>query len=120
MKKQAGSNTTINVGGENSANNVTSVGDVTLGQINFKWPFRRKQAKSAAAAQTDQSMQLFEALRTSFTFEEIENICYELGIVGDELPARTRSGKARQLVEAADARKSLDKLESIIKRERPE
>ena len=126
MKKKANpasANTMhVTVGGTNSNNTVTSVsGDVHIGQFKLAWPFGRKQAKPASpAAPTAPLTALYDTLRTRFTLEEIENLCYELGIAPDELPARTRSGKARQLIEAATAHKSLAKLERIIERERPE
>jgi len=125
MKKKAeAGHTTINVGGANSVNTVTTARDVHVGQLNVRWPFQRKVTKEALSGQTahvpEQQTRLFETLRTRFSLEEIENLCYEMGIASDELPAHTRSGKARQLVEAAAARTALDKLDSMIKRERPE
>lgn len=111
----------VNVGGNRSENNVVNVnGGLRIGQFKLQWPFKHKTDTPPARTLSAQSEKMFETLRTRFTLEEIDNICYEIGIAPDELSARTRSGKARQVVEAAAAHRALGKLERIIKRERPE
>ena len=91
--------------------------DVKLGGRPRK---RKAPAKTAdkpgpAAEQTA----AFAALRSHFTLEELETICWELWITFVDLPARTLTGKARQLVERAATLNMLDKLMKIVRRERP-
>lgn len=63
---------------------------------------------------------LFGILRDTFTLEELENAAWEVGIRFDDLPAKTHSGKARQLVERASARGKLGRLKAVVRRERPD
>ncbi|NJM50834.1 MAG: hypothetical protein HC843_08100 [Sphingomonadales bacterium] len=67
-----------------------------------------------------QSLALFRALSARFTLEELETACWELGIVFEDLPAKTLSGKARQLVQKAEDLSLADKLIALVKRERPD
>lgn len=84
-------------------------------------PRKRKAPARATArpAPPPEQIALFETLRDQFTLEDIETICWELGITFDDLPARTLTGKARQLVERAAALNALDRLIAIVRRERP-
>ncbi len=72
-----------------------------------------------AAEPAPDQLALFGILRDTFTLEELENAAWELGIRFDDLPAKTLSAKARQLVERAAALGKLDKLKVIVRRERP-
>ncbi|MCS7060051.1 MAG: hypothetical protein RMN25_02700 [Anaerolineae bacterium] len=76
--------------------------------------------RSRKAAPPPEQIYLFKTLRERFNLEELETICWELGIAFDDLPARTLTGKARQLVERAAALNLLDQLSAIVRRERPE
>ncbi len=82
---------------------------------------RKAPAKTAGKpAPAAEQIAAFDALRNQFNLEELETICWELGIAFDDLPARTLTGKARQLVERAAALNALDKLLDIVRRERPQ
>lgn len=92
--------------------------DVKLGGRGRK---RKAPAKTAdKPGPAPEQLAVFQTLRERFTLEEIEAICWELGITFDDLPARTLTGKARQLVERATALNALDKLIDIVRRERPQ
>ncbi|MGQ9903782.1 MAG: hypothetical protein ACUVRU_05430 [Anaerolineae bacterium] len=99
--------------------------DATFGpRLDVKLGSRARERKAPAGrtskpAPTTEQTAAFAALRSHFTLEELETICWELGITFDDLPARTLTGKARQLVERATALHALDKLMKIVRRERP-
>lgn len=100
--------------------------DATFGpqlDVNLGSRSRKRKAPARAARKpgpTPEQVAVFETLRDQFTLEEIETICWELGITFDDLPARTLTGKARQLVERAAALNTLDKLIAVVRRERPQ
>jgi hypothetical protein len=114
-KKRRSDNVHITVGG-NVTDSIIHAGELNVGLPKIKWPFGKKKAKPA----DDATLQLIDTLAKHFTLDELEGICLELGIEWEELPARTRSGKARQMVQKADTLKRRDKLVKIVKRERPE
>lgn len=115
-KKSRGDNVQINVGG-NVSRSVIHAGDINIGAPKVKWPFVKKKTAKPA---DDATVALIDTLSKRFTLDELESISLELGIEFEDLPARTRSGKARQLVQQADTLKRRDKLERIVKRERPD
>ena len=107
--------------------------DVTFGQridsiFGRKAPARRDEAEgedegagpSQVAQPSVDQIALFDQLRGQFNLEELETICWELGIPFDDLPAKGLTGKARQLVERAVTLNALDKLIAIVGRERPQ
>jgi hypothetical protein len=100
--------------------------DATFGprlDVNLGGRARKRQAPAKTAGKpgpTAKQIAAFDALRNQFNLEELETICWELGIAFDDLPARTLTGKARQLVERAAALNALDKLIGIVRRERPQ
>lgn len=76
-------------------------------------------APDAAATPPGETLVLFRTLAGQFNLEELETICWELGIKYEDLPAQTLSGKARQLVDKAGALYLLEGLRDIVNRERP-
>ncbi len=74
---------------------------------------------TSAATPDAQTLDLFRTLTSRFNLEELETVCWELGLKFEDLPAQTLSGKARQLVEKAAAQGVLDGLRGIVARERP-
>jgi len=100
--------------------------DATFGprlDVNLGGRARKSKAPAKTAGKpspTAEQIAAFDALRNQFNLEELETICWELGIAFDDLPARTLTGKARQLVERAAALNALDKLIGIVRRERPQ
>ncbi len=114
-KKRRSSNVQIKVGG-NVTDSIIHAGDLNIGLPKIKWPFSRKSTKPADEA----TLQLIDTLSKRFTLDELEGVCLELGIEWEDLPARSRSGKARQLVQRADQLERRDRLVNIVKRERPD
>ncbi len=91
--------------------------------VNLGGRARKRKAPAGDAQKpgpTPDQTAAFDSLRSQFNLEELETICWELGITFDDLPARTLTGKARQLVERAVALNALDKLIDIVRRERPQ
>ena len=62
-----------------------------------------------------QTLDLFRTLTRRFNLEELETVCWELGLKFEDLSAQTLSGKARQLVEKAAAQGVLDGLHGIVR-----
>ena len=116
-RKSRASNVQIKVGG-NVSKSIIHAGDINIGLPRFKLPIGKKKTKTEPADEA--TLELIETLSKRFTLDELESICVELGIEFEDLPARTRSGKARQLVQQADKLKRREKLIKIVKRERPE
>ena len=78
-------------------------------------------AQETELVQPDENtMLLFRILSTKFTLEELESVCWEIGIRFENLPAKTLSGKARQLVQKVSDLNVMTKLIAIVNRERPD
>lgn len=93
-------------------------GDLRIGSSSKRK--RTANASDEAAVVPDAlARELARTLHDKFTLEEVESVCWELGINPEDLPTRTLSGKARQLVAKADALGKRDELSKIVKRERP-
>jgi len=116
-RKSRESNVQITVGGSVNKS-IIHAGDIHIGLPKIKLPVGKKKAKTAPADEA--TIQLIDTLGSQFTLDELEGICLELGIEFEDLPASTRSGKARQLVQQADKLKRREKLIKIVKRDRPE
>lgn len=54
-----------------------------------------------------------------FDMEELETLCFELGVDFDSLPAQGKAGKARELVQLAERVNQLSILETAVRRLRP-
>lgn len=111
------SNVQIKIGGSVNKS-VVHAGDINIGLPKLRLPFGKKKAKSAPADEA--ALELIDTLSKRFTMDELERISMEIGIEFEDLPARTRSGKARQLVQHADTLKRREKLNKIVRRDRPE
>jgi hypothetical protein len=68
---------------------------------------------------TQLQISLFRTLRAKFTREEIESVCWELGVDFDDLNPRSKTTMARQLVERVARIGKTDTLAQIVRRERP-
>jgi hypothetical protein len=119
-EKSNKNNVNVQIGGNVTDSTISvSGGDLHIGGESKGRP--ATDAKVAREFVADEgTLQLYRTLRDKFTLEEIEGICYELGVCYEDLPARTLSGKARQLVAKADALGKRDELSEIMKRERPQ
>lgn len=60
-----------------------------------------------------------EQIARSFDLSELHDLCFKLGIEFEELPGRTRTDKARALVEYNKRRSKLDQLVNLCKTLRP-
>nr|AIA10498.1 unknown Function [uncultured bacterium] len=123
MKNQSGKNSVnINIGGSADGAKITAaqeVGKRTLFDLSNHGA--EEGSESVTAAKPDAALvALFRALSTKFTLEELESVCWELGMQFEDLPAKTLSGKARQLIEKAEDLNVLATLQEIVQRERPD
>jgi len=59
---------------------------------------------------------LYRQLVTKFDLEELENLCFDLGIDFDEIKGKSKSAKARDLVLYMQRRGQLDRLRQAIQR----
>jgi Leucine-rich repeat (LRR) protein len=62
---------------------------------------------------------LLSQLEEAFSTEEIQTLCFELGIEYDDLAAAGRSGKVRELLRYLERRGRLDELIKLVERKRP-
>jgi len=122
MKNQSGKNSVnINIGGSADGARITAaqeIGKRTLFDLSSHGT-DESESPSNAAVPDAALVSLFRALSSRFTLEELESVCWEVGVRFEDLPAKTLSGKARQLVEKAEALNVLPALLEIVQRERP-
>jgi hypothetical protein len=120
------SKTTINIttGSNTSVGSINAGENVDVGRTSLLGDYHEAEqewdVESEAQAPSALDVQLFQALRDKFNLEEMESICWELGIRFEDLSAKGLTGKARQLVERAVALAAQDQLVTIVKRERPD
>jgi Effector-associated domain 7 len=62
---------------------------------------------------------LFDALSDHFDTNEVENLCFQLGIDYDDLGGSSKSGKARELIELLNRSNRIHELADLVLRERP-
>lgn len=63
---------------------------------------------------------LFETLRSLFSLDDLKQLCFLYQLAQyEDLKGETISEKARELIQHCERREQLDRLVSIIKRERP-
>ncbi len=84
-------------------------------------PTGTAQAGSTApAAGPADSVRLYEVLDGRFSLEELQALCFELGLDWDDLAGGTRGAKARELIGFLRRRERLDALVDAIRRARPD
>jgi hypothetical protein len=119
-KKNASNSVNVRVGGNADGSIINSAFIQNSGGVHFDLGEDTDDAENPDLAHPNpQALALFRALSTKFTLEELETVCWELGIVYEDLPAKTLSGKARQLVQKADDLSLTEKLLALVQRERP-
>jgi hypothetical protein len=120
MGKDKKGNNSVNVQiGHAEGNIFYTANEQTIGGLHINLGDDENDADTLAQPDAN-SVALFRTLATKFTLEELETVCWELGIVYEDLPAKTLSGKARQLVQKADDLDVMAKLVAIVRRERPD
>jgi hypothetical protein len=111
-KPSGGIDIQIGVSVKNSSINVAG-GDLKIGAAADAHP------DAASVPPPAEHLALHRDLTAKFSLEELAGVCWELGIRFEDLPAQTLSGKARQLIETADALALVGRLREIVTRERP-
>ena len=126
MKSKSGTGSVnINIGGDARKNTITAGqkmhrGGFINGDVNIETEDADEDATDEITDKPSEALVvLFRTLSTKFTLEELETVCWELGIVYEDLPAKTLSGKARQLVQKADDLGVTPKLIALVNRDRP-
>ena len=123
MKSKSGSGSVnVNIGGNAEKNKITAGqklhrGGFINGDVNFE---AEDAVDSEDVAPDENALALFRTLSSKFSLEDLETVCWELGIVYEDLPAKTLSGKARQLMQKASDLGLLQKLIAIVQRDRPD
>ena len=118
--KKASNSINVHVGGHADGSTFTSAITQHIGGVEFNLGEDADNDADSTAAQPDpQTLALFQALSSKFTLEELETVCWELGIVFEDLPAKTLSGKARQLLQKANDLSLIAKLIALVNRDRP-
>ena len=126
-KQNGRGNVNVQIGdGAQLSNNVIKVSGGALhegGLVNFHSSkpdtSEASDTQDTTSAPSSTVLALYRALSTQFNLEELGTLCWELGIKFEDLPAQTMSGKARQLVEKAEALGLTLSLQAIVTRERP-
>ena len=72
----------------------------------------------ALQAQVD-LVALRDKLVEHFSLAELEDLCFQLGVDGDDIPGQTRPAKAREMVTYFDRRGRLTELLAACRQERP-
>ena len=67
----------------------------------------------------DRKSSYLEAMTTFFSDDELNTLCFQLGVDYDALPATGTHGKARELIDYLERRKKLERLYAKVKEERP-
>lgn len=70
--------------------------------------------------QRDLRNKLFKGLNKHFNAEEVEDLCFELGISYEDLKGETRRGKNRSLVDYLARRQQLAELQAVCRQARPQ
>ena len=65
------------------------------------------------------SSHLLQIIKALFSEEELRDICFELSVVYEDLPALGRSGKARELISHLERRNRLQPLWQLLQAMRP-
>lgn len=87
--------------------------NVILNEISETWP------KETVSEVSQGRVILRDKIAERFKLEEIEDLCFELGISYQNIGGRTLSEKARELVEYFYRQNALDKLVEACERKRP-
>jgi hypothetical protein len=115
-------------GGEPSG---VAIGDVTDGirnsiiagrDVHVNLGSRRESHHQGSGLSTDRavSMKLRQILSDRFSSEELRTMCFDLGVDWDDLPARGKSAKARELVAFFERRERIGRLIRIGRQQRPD
>ena len=62
---------------------------------------------------------IYQLLNEYFSLDDIEGLCFEMGIDDENLRGQTKAGKARALVQYVDANGRLDELKKLMRVQRP-
>lgn len=62
---------------------------------------------------------LLAQIEAHFNDEELRTLCFELEIEYEDLPATTRTGRARELISYCQRENQVDRLVLAMRRERP-
>lgn len=63
---------------------------------------------------------LRQIITERFNLEELRTLCFDLGMDWDDLPARGKAGKVRELVDHFARRRSIEELVQFCERQRPD
>ena len=90
------------------------------GRCRLRNPFyaaaiRRRRHDQAAI----DKQKLHDVLISAFNDEELQTLCFTLGVDYDSLPAQGKAGKARELILHLEHRGVLHRLDALCRRERP-
>lgn len=86
-----------------------------------RWgPWRSPEAVAMAQTPSPLRRRLLDFVTRHFDDEELKTLCFDLGVEYEDLPARSRSGKARELITYLEKRGRLPELLELLAQERPE
>lgn len=107
----------IIIKGNSSGNNNT--GNQTTTNHYYGEPPDRQRDTTQGLVATPEGRRLQKLLDEYWNMEDIENLCFELGVDVDNLPGRTKAAIARSLVLYAEKNDRLDELRKLMRVQRP-
>jgi len=114
------------VHGDNNSNIAIGQGITQINQVgngpmpdNTRVPPLREPLSPSVSIGHEQRQRLFQALSSYFSDGELRDLCFELGVVYDDLAGERHRDKARELVIYAWRRNQLVELEEAVRRARP-
>ena len=82
-------------------------------------PDVRAEVREGAAARKGLHRKLLTFIRDSFDAEDLQTLCFDLDVVYDDLPAKGRKSKARELIAYLEKRGRVQDLIDLLREERP-
>jgi hypothetical protein len=116
---------TINTGGgAYVGGNVSAAGNVagrdqTINNFYGQPPADPAGAAGSGLIASEEGRKLYKLLNDYFSMDDIEGLCFELGIDEDNLRGETKLGKARALVQHVEANGRRDELKKLMRVQRP-
>lgn len=91
-----------------------NTGIINTGETKVVLPEDRMGTKKVAGRN-----EIYRFLVDYFSLDEVQGLCFEMGVEYEDLPGNTKSAKARSLVEHVEHRESLEELKKLMRVARP-
>lgn len=92
---------------------------VLIAYLTYRHNKNKPEPATPSTLDTSQQVRLHQILDNDYNDQELRDLCFELGVDYEDLPFPGQSNKARELVALMNRKGQLDKLETVIRRDRP-